>query len=398
MTRRRPVLPATVMAATLLLAVPVSGEEAGSKPFELVRSLRAVQDRIAHGDAAAHEGQRQLLAEIGAKLVRADAEAWKDPRNARAGVLYVLSGGNPAVLKKLSAAGELPGIDETLVKGVLGYSEGRGEDAELLLSIDTRRLDPTIAGHIALVQSALMTPKDAAKALTFLDDARMRAPGTLVEEAALRRQAFLLLAAGNRDGFEAMSSRYLRRFGDSVYAPSFRTQLAMEVVGEKYAADTARLKRLEAMLAELGPDERLDLYLSIAAGGIVLGKFEIAAMAGDHASRLAGDTTALRVRAELYRGAAVVVTDAYESGLASLKGIDKGRLASADGELLEAALLLAAQLRTWPETADKAGTPQDVEAKAAHTERPVVLATAKVLDAASKLNGRVDQMLNGAPK
>jgi chemotaxis protein MotC len=398
MMRRIRVLPGMAMAAGLLLAAPVIGEEAGSQPFELVRTLRAVQDRIAHGDSAAHEGQRELLAEIGAKLVRADAAAWKDPRNARAAVLYVLSGGDPSVLSRLSASGSLPGIDETLVKGVLGYSEGRSADAETLLSIDPRRLDPTIAGHVALVQSGLVMPKDASKALSFLDEARLRAPGTLVEEAGLRRQAFLLLAAGNRDGFEATSSRYFRRFGDSVYAPSFRMQFAMEVVGEKYAVDGVRLKRLEAILADVSPADRRELYLSIAAQGIVRGKVEAAGVAGGHASRLADDGTAARARAELYRGAALVVTDEYESGLAALTGVDRGRLDSADTELLEAALQLAGQLRKWPEPVDKARTLQEIEAKATHTERPVVLATAKVLGAVQKLNMRVDQMLDGVAK
>ena len=391
-------LPGIAMATGLLLVAPVIGEEAGSQPFELVRSLRAVQDRIAHGDSAAHEGQRQLLAEIGAKLMRADAAAWKDPRNARAAVLYVLSGGDPSVLGRLSASGSLPGVDETLVKGVLGYSEGRSADAEMLLSIDPRRLDLTIAGHVALVQSELVMPKDAGKALSLLDEARLRAPGTLVEEAGLRRQAFLLLAAGNRDGFEAVSSRYLRRFGNSVYAPSFRMQFAMEVVGEKYAADTARLKRLEAMLADVSPADRRDLYLSIAAEGIVRGKVEAARVAGGHASRLADDGTAARVRAELYRGAALVVTDEHESGLAALKGVDRGRLEGSDAELLDAALLLARHLRKWPETVDKARTLQEIEAKATHTERPVVLATSKVLGAVQKLNTGVDHMLDGVAK
>jgi chemotaxis protein MotC len=302
------------------------------------------------------------------------------------------------VLSRLSASGSLPGIDETLVKGVLGYSEGRSADAETLLSIDPRRLEPTIAGHVALVQSGLVMPKDAGKALSLLDEARLRAPGTLVEEAGLRRQAFLLLAAGNRDGFEATSSRYFRRFGDSVYAPSFRMQFAMEVVGEKYAVDGVRLKRLEAILADVSPADRRELYLSIAAQGIVRGKVEAAGVAGGHASRLADDGTSARARAELYRGAALVVTDEHESGLAALKGVDRVRLDSADTELLEAALQLAGQLRKWPEPVDKARTLQEIEAKATHTERPVVLATAKVLGAVQKLNMRVDQMLDGVAK
>ena len=155
MMRIIPRLPPMLMLAALALAGPIRAEEAERMPFELVRSLRTIQDRIAHGDAAAHESQGQLMAEIAARLARVDAAAWNDPRNARAAVIYVLSGGDPAVLKRLHGAGALPGIEENLVKGVLAYSEGRSAEADLLLGIDTRGLDPTIGGHIALVQASI---------------------------------------------------------------------------------------------------------------------------------------------------------------------------------------------------------------------------------------------------
>jgi chemotaxis protein MotC len=387
-----PILTLAVLAA----AAPVHSEDA--RPFELIRSLRAAQDRIAHGDVAAREGQRRLLADIGARMARADDTVWKDARNARAVIVYVLSGGDPAVLKDLRGRGVLTGVEEDLVKGVLGYSEGRNADAELLLGIATKQLDASVAGHLALVQSTLTMHKDAARALALLDEARLSSPGTLVEEAALRRQAFLALAAGNRDLFEALSSRYLRRFADSVYAESFRRQFATEVVGQKYAVDAARLERLEAILADLAAAHRLDIYLMMSAEGIVRGKVEAIRMAAGQASGLAEADAAAKARAELYKGAALVATDELESGLAALEGIDKSLLDGSDGELLEAALALAGEMRRWPESGDAAGGMPEIEAKAHEAERPVISATARVLSAAQKSNARVDQMLSGAAK
>jgi chemotaxis protein MotC len=374
------------------------GDEGSRMPFELVRSLRAIQDRIAHGDAAAQAGQSKLLAEIGLQLQRVDAAAWKEPRNARAAVIYVLSGGDPAVLKRLRDVGPLVGIEEILIDGTLAYSEGRSTEAEPLLDIDTRPLDSNIAGHIALVQSVLALKKDVNKALAFLDEARLRSPGTLVEEAALRRQAFLVLAAGNRDRFEMLSSNYLRRFGDSIYAGSFRRQFAAEVVGEKYAIDSSRLKKLEAMLDDLDPAQRLELHLAIAEDGTVRGKVEAAKMAAEHAFRLAKDSNATKARAELYRGAALIATDEFERGVADLKSVDRSLLGPPDAELLDAAFSLAGQMRVWPETRDMIGGLQDLEAKAAQAEQPIVLATSKSLAVAQRAISQVDQMLNGAAK
>ena len=60
----------------------------------------------------------------------------------------------------------LPGMDDKLVQGVLAYGEGRNaEAADLLIRIDARSLDPSIAGHLALVQAELIAKKDAGKAL-----------------------------------------------------------------------------------------------------------------------------------------------------------------------------------------------------------------------------------------
>jgi len=397
MTRIQPRI-AVMLALAAFVHHGAASAQAQRMPFELVRALRAAQDRIAHGDAAAQESQRQLLTAIGAQMKRVDSAAWKDPRNARAAVIYVLSGGDPSVLETLHRRGAVGGLEDNLVRGALGYSLGRSAEAELLLEIDARQLDPAMAGHVALVQSTLALQKDAGKALKLLDQARLSSPGTLIEEAALRRQAFLALAAGERDRFEAVSSRYLRRFGDSVYAASFRRQFATEVVGQKYAVDAARLKRIEAILAVLPVSQRLDIYVAIAAEGVVRGKVEATIMAAARASELATQGSRAKARAELYKGAALVASEELPAGVAALKGLDASQLDRADRELLDAALVLSDEIRRWPDTAHAAGEIRQIEAKAAEAERPIVLATAKALAAARSLNSRVDQLLGGAVK
>jgi chemotaxis protein MotC len=381
-----------------LLPGPVRCEEAGSAPFQLVRSLRATQDQIAQGDAAAHAGQRKHLADIAAQLVNANAKAWNDPKNARAAVIYVLSGGDPGVLRGLRDLGALQGVDENTVKGALAYGEGRNAEAEALLGIDARSLDPTIGGHIALVQSVLTTKKDANKALAFLDEARLLSPGTLVEEAALRRQTFLVAATGALDKFEMLSRRYLRRFGSSVYANSFRRQFAAEVANQKYDSDPERLARLEVVLGSLSSADQRDIYLTIAEEGIARGKVELTRLAARDASRLTEDGSVERSRARLYEGAALIVTEQFEKGFAALKRIDRTRLGPADAELLDAAASLASEVRRWPEPSDTVGSLQDLEKRATQVDRASVLATSNVIKAAEKAMAHVDQLLNGASK
>src|SRR5690606_33344903 len=116
-------------------------------------------------------------------------------------------------------------------QGALAYAEGRDDEARAhLLGVDARRLDPGLAGAVALVQSALVADTDPKRASEFLDQARLLAPGTLVEEAALRRQILLLPSIGQLHRL-VLLTRYVRRFGKSYYARAFWRQLAAGVAG-----------------------------------------------------------------------------------------------------------------------------------------------------------------------
>ena len=182
------------------------------------------------------------------------AEGWKDPRNARAAVVFVLSGGSARVLQKLMRSGASADINEKLIKGALAYGEGRHDEAaELLAGIDARALDPGMAGHVAYVQGELAARKEPAKALVHLDEARLLSPGTIVEEAALRRQIALLAAAGSADRYEALATQYLRRFPNSVYAGGFRQQFALAIAGECGCGGTGPARPPGAHAGRRGP-------------------------------------------------------------------------------------------------------------------------------------------------
>ncbi|NJM33871.1 MAG: hypothetical protein HC850_03240 [Rhodomicrobium sp.] len=160
-----------------------------------MRTLEIVQDRIAFGDVEASIYQRELISRIAKKLPLVSDEEWREPRNGRAAIVYALSGGDPGVLAKLLSLSPLPCIEEDLIKGLLDYSQGRNEQAWALLSkIDPNTLDPRAAGHLALAQAMLIANDAPKKAMAYLDIARIQSPGTLVEEAALRREAVIAAA------------------------------------------------------------------------------------------------------------------------------------------------------------------------------------------------------------
>ena len=67
---------------------------------------------------------------------------------------------------------------------------GRTKQGRGLAALNARSLPPTLGAEIALVQSALVAQNDLKATIERLDEARLLMPGTLVEEAALRREIF----------------------------------------------------------------------------------------------------------------------------------------------------------------------------------------------------------------
>ena len=381
--------PALRLAAPLLaLAVglaPAHGQEVPRQPAELVRSLQTLQDEIAHGSTDAHLSQRTLIAQIAEQLALAKPEAWKEPRNARAAVAFVLSGGDPRILKKLSEPGMLPGMDEKLVQGVLAYGEGRNaEAADLLIRISARSLDPSLAGHLALVQAELIAKKDPVKALLFLDEARLLSPGTLIEEAALRRQIAIVAAAKDLDRFDMLSANYLRRFARSVYAGAFRRQFAADVAGRDDAGSAGRMEKLAAALEFIDLAERLDIYLSIAREALIKGKSELARLAADSAARLADKDSAERRRARLYEAAALVVGSGIEKGISALETMDKTDLDEEEAELFDAARSVAVEVRRLPLPSEASGEDAGAPPKAVEAARQSMARVDQLIEVVSK--------------
>ena len=380
-------LAGAVIGCALTWAGPACAQESKGEPFELVRSLQSLQDQVARGNTRAHANQRVLLARIAEQFDAVNPEVWKEPKNARAAVLFVLSGGNARVLQKLIGSDAKIDIDEKLLKGALAFGEGRlDEAAQLLGGVEARALDPSIAGHVAFVQGELVAQKEPAKALAHLDDARLLSPGTIIEEAALRRQIALLAATGKADRYETLATQYLRRFPNSVYAGSFRQQFAAAIAVNTNAAEPGRLARLESMLGGVGPVDRRDVYLTIAKEALVKGNVEMARFAAANAARLVGEDGEGMERAQLYEGAVLIVSDDFEKGVELLSAVERGKLAEPDAVLLDAALAIAGQVRRLPEPPE----PEDAAPPAANEGAGQAVARAQ------KTIAQVDEILSGA--
>lgn len=342
----RPLLRAVMLMVLSLVATRVSAEPTApsGEPFELVRALQAVQDGIANGDTAAHASHIALIRQIGEKFLAADASVWSNPQNGQAVVIYLLSGGAPQIVRKLPR--DKINVDARLFDGALAYVEGRQDEArDLLKDVKPRTISSGMGGQVALVQGALFARSEASLAIERLDDARLLLPGTLVEEAALRREILLVGQAEDFDKFEFLTLAYIRHYRNSVYAGDFWQRFSTGLTQSSLALDDRRFARVAALLEQVDRASRLKLYLVIARGALVRGKLTVTRLAGERALTLSADATPDRERAHFYRGASRALIDEYDGGFAELKAIDRAKLAERDVILLNATLQLALDVR-----------------------------------------------------
>jgi chemotaxis protein MotC len=373
---------------------------ANPSPVALVRSLQILQEQIANGNVAAHAAQGALLERIETRFTQAPPDTWQDPRNARAAVIYLLGGGKPATIRVLLSYDKPPAIEDRLIKGALAYVEGHEEEAlDLLRTVDVRRLPPSLGGPVALVQSALIVRQDVAAAMAFLDEARLLMPGTLVEEAALRREIFLAGQIDNAEKFEALAIQYIRRFRHSIYAGNFREHLAVALTRFSFAQNTTMFSRVQRILEQLDPASRRSLYLMVARTAVLRGKTDMARLAAEQAAAASRDGSPDSDRARLYRAITSVLGDSYEDGMRDLAEIDRKRLSVRDVELLDATQRLAGQVRKWPDGAapgQRTATPAELPPPTARID--TVSAAGKTINYAQKLLEDVDKMLKEADR
>ncbi|WP_370674100.1 chemotaxis protein [Pleomorphomonas sp. PLEO] len=338
---------------SLLAAGPLAAADATAdalQPFEMVRTLQMLQAQIAGGNAAAVAAQRELLVVMEGKFLAADPAIWQDGRNARAAVTYTLSGGSPRLMRGLLARTPPIAVETNLAAGALAYIENREDEARKdLLPLDARSLPMSLGGQVALVQAGLVAREDLGRAIHLLDDARLLMPGTLVEEAALRREVFLVAQKGDLDHFEFLSRQYLRRFGTSIYAEDFRQRFATAIARLGIADGDDRFPRLEAILKSSDPENQRALFLQLAQAAVVHGKLTTARSAAADAAKLSPLGGGDAMRAGLYDAAASIVAGNDIADVAKLLGnLNRRQLARRDADLLDAAVAVAGAVGEVP--------------------------------------------------
>jgi chemotaxis protein MotC len=383
--RTRPLL---VALASLGLAGPaLAAGDSELQPYQMVRSLQLVQDRIASGDDAALPMQRKLLEMIDQRLRRAGSHDFVDLRNYQAMLVYAMSGGNPATIDTLLSKLHLDENDRALGVGILGYLRGDpATSREALAAVDPLTQPPELGAFLALVKGSITAAEDPAAAQKMFDEARLLSPGTLVEEAALRRSIALGSETKDSAAFLFSCSQYVRRFLQSPYASQFADAF---VVGVVALHRNVELAAIEEIVAGMAPEQQKVIYLRLARRAAIEGIPELTeyASAKADAVRIDGIVSGNDPRALLYSSLAAITSETVDQTIAKLKGIDRSRLSESDRQLLAAAEAIAAEVTAAPATpATPVQAATEAEPPAAHADAAADAAPADDLPEAEPLD------------
>jgi chemotaxis protein MotC len=373
---------ASALAATAIVAALGGAAASAQTISDLTMDLQNLQARIAAGDKAAYASQAERISAIGAAIVAAKPEVWQSKRETDAAVIYLFSGGQPRDIVRLVDSGAVPASEIPLMRGALAYVLGNETEAEKRLSaIDARRLPLRLAGPMAFTQSVIETGRDSTKAIELLDLARLLAPGTLVEEAALRREIMLEADQHDVERVARLARQYASRFGASIYAEGFLQTLAGALAQSGAIDSAANFAKFHGFFAALGPDTRRGFLLGLACAATLTGRFEVAAAAAAAALDGVAPDSVEEARGKLYEATARILTPDYDAGLAELQGVNAARLDRHDQELLAAARSVAAFMREPPASpADP--PPADAAAMASASPKDVVAQTIVLAEAA----------------
>ncbi|MBA8879809.1 chemotaxis protein MotC [Phyllobacterium myrsinacearum] len=325
------------------------------EPYLLVRSMRMLQDQVASGKPEALPMLNRVLGHIAGQLETTKPEVWQKPANAYAILIYLLNGGNPQVVRTILMTTKLESISPKLVAGSLAYADGNPLG---IVDNFSGELPPDVPSElvasISLVTAAQLAAIDAPTALKRLDYIRLTAPGTLLEEAALRRGLMMAANLGDKDKVRLLARNYLQRFALSPYSEDFFRQLvdAIMVLKNKISDD-----EIEEMASLAWTGARLPFYLRIARGAIVVGDMQRARFMSGKAEALAQSLKADDTQARLYFGISNVGTDKTTDAMKMLSELQKDRLHDRDVKLLEAATAMGGSILQQP-SVEPMDTPQ----------------------------------------
>lgn len=382
---------------------PITGN---SQPWQLVRRLQHAQDAIVMGKQGSLEVYRKLLVNYSGLMLAQGKDVWSSKKNLMAAAVYVLAGGNPAVGIKAVEASELDDEAKRPLIAVVAYAERNfSASRKLLIALDHTNIPSSAAAQFALAKSMVTSSTDLGLAKAYLNEARRLAPGTLVEEAALRRSFRIVDDNSSLEEYRLNASSYVRNFRKSLYFSDFLKNFSFGLMRLPRGKEQEVLKYLKSFFEELNENEQLRILVYTARSATVSGRVETAYWSSKRALELLNPKNKFHARMRLYFSASgVVQPKTFKASVAEFSKINRSALDNNDQKLFDAVAVLVKRLQGGPMDlaklndigyGKKQAYPDDVlDEPRVNKNEAVILNSNKVIIRAQKLFSDLDNIMS----
>jgi len=317
-------------------------------PITTLYKLHAAQDSLAKGEKSARETQAQLLGELGAQLQIRDESFLEEQQNFYAVLSFLIHGGNPEQVQHLLNKMLQDDQNRPLVDGVLAYAQGRESDFHAALGMENLHdtaWPSALRASLYLALTPYIARKNPELADARLDYIRLIAPGSLFEEAALRRQIKIAATLKNKDKITRLVHHYASHFPNSPYLRDFWAEIMEAVI---LIQDILDFKEIETLLAPMPEKFRYVAYLQFARLALLDGRLEQAGTYAHIVEIMAARQGMDVTTAQFYQLAAQAVTDQTGQVMEKLNHLPLEQLPERDHALARAARNIAKNIHYRP--------------------------------------------------
>lgn len=303
-----------------------------------VWELIEAQDRTVAGDPSR---QAKIAPRIDGCIASLSAEDWKQQRNYRAAVIYVLAGGGSARLRQLLQDHVIEEKDPPLLTASLAFADGDRQSAiKLMSSIDVRSYPPILAGHLALVRGGLLLGVDNKEAARSLAYARLMMPGSQVEEAALRREIAISDPSVEPDRYMLLARRYQFIYSHSPFATKYWQALTAALPKMGLGG---RLDESDELFKAAPAGFGFEYHVALARTSIQMSRPDVL-KAQTQAAATFADSAQAKERMKLYQAALRVMVGDSAASDSDLKNIDASSLNREEAVILKTLRSVGARL------------------------------------------------------
>ena len=316
------------------------------QPWKLLRAIQRQQDRIVFGEKDAAKAYQILLVQSANWMNNLDDQTWQNERNLNALAAHILIGGKVELGYKALQKTKLAEEETLLLRAAIAYSEREVAKAhELISTIDHFSLPPSIAGQVALAKAMIYSSSDLVKAASYLKQARLLAPGTLIEEAAIRRAIRIASELKAADDIKYLYRTYLRRFSSSHYFADFLRNVSYAFVEISEGSGNSIIPEFENFIHALDKDQQTKVAIYVARRATITGRFELSRWVTDFAIKRVETGSKVHTRLMLYAVASRnTILGETENTLLTAKSINMEHLGKYDKKILEAVNILGERI------------------------------------------------------